>query len=47
MKGFPLVAIAATILLFTTCAEHEAEKEKETTFTVTIPIQIDTTIYKE
>ena len=47
MKGFPLVAIAATILLFTSCAEHEAEKEKETTFTVTSPIQIDTTIYKE
>lgn len=47
MKGFQLVAIAATILLFTSCAEHEAEKEKETTFTVTSPIQIDTTIYKE
>jgi membrane fusion protein (multidrug efflux system) len=47
MKGFTLVAIAATILLFTSCAEHETEKEKETTFTVTSPIQIDTTIYKE
>jgi membrane fusion protein (multidrug efflux system) len=47
MKGFPLVAIAATILLFTSCAEHETEKEKETIFTVTSPMQIDTTIYKE
>jgi membrane fusion protein (multidrug efflux system) len=47
MKGFPLVAIAATILLFTSCTEKEVEKEKETTFAVTSPIQIDTTIYKE
>jgi membrane fusion protein (multidrug efflux system) len=47
MKGFPLVAIAAAILLFTSCAEKETEKEKETTFNVTSPLQIDTTIYKE
>jgi len=47
MKGFPIVAIAAAILLFTSCAEHETEKEKETTFNVTSPMQIDTTIYKE
>ena len=47
MKGFPLVAIAAAILLFTSCAEHETEKEKETTFNVTSPLQIDTAIYKE
>lgn len=47
MKGFPLVAIAAIILLFTSCTEKEVEKEKETTFAVTSPIQIDTTIYKE
>lgn len=47
MKGFLNVAIAATILLFSSCAEHEIEKEKETTFTVTSPIQTDTTVYKE
>ena len=47
MKGFPLVAIAAAILLFSSCAEKETEKEKETTFNVTSPLQIDTTIYKE
>lgn len=47
MKGFPLIAIAAAILLFTSCAEKETEKEKETTFNVTSPLQIDTTIYKE
>jgi len=47
MKRFQLVAIAAAILLFTSCAEKETEKEKETTFNVTSPLQIDTTIYKE
>jgi membrane fusion protein (multidrug efflux system) len=47
MKGFLFVAFAATILLFSSCGEHEIEKEKETIFTITSPIQIDTTIYKE
>jgi membrane fusion protein (multidrug efflux system) len=47
MKGFLNVAISATIILFSSCAEHEIEKEKETTITVTSPIQTDTTVYKE
>jgi membrane fusion protein (multidrug efflux system) len=47
MKGFLLVATAATTLFFASCAQQETEKETETIFTVTSPMQIDTTIYKE
>jgi membrane fusion protein (multidrug efflux system) len=47
MKGLFTIASMASIMLFASCSEHEAEKEKETTFSVTSPIQADTTIYKE
>ena len=47
MKGLFTIASMASIMLFASCSEHEAEKEKETTFTVTSPIQTDTIIYKE
>ena len=47
MKELFTIASMASIMLFASCSEHEAEKEKETTFTVTSPIQTDTTVYKE
>ncbi len=47
MRGLLIIAYMATIMLFASCSEHEAETVKEATFTVTSPIQTDTTIYKE
>lgn len=47
MRGLLIIAYMATIMLFTSCSEHEVETVKEATFAVTSPIQADTTIYKE
>ena len=47
MRRLLPITYLATIMLLTSCSEHEAETEKEATFTVTSPIQTDTTIYKE
>lgn len=44
---FSIIAIAASIVFFTSCGHHEEEKEEAPTFTVTSPIQTDTTVYKE
>lgn len=47
MKRMFILAIAATVFIFSSCKHKEEEKETETKFLVTSPIERDTIIYKE
>lgn len=42
-----IIAIAATVFIFSSCKHKEEEKEEDMKFIVTSPIQRDTVIYKE
>lgn len=47
MKRIFILAIVATVLIFSSCKHKTEEKEAETKFLVTSPIERDTIVYKE
>ncbi|MBU3714930.1 MAG: efflux RND transporter periplasmic adaptor subunit [Ferruginibacter sp.] len=47
MKRNFIIAIAASIFVFSSCKHKSEEKEEESKFIVTSPLQTDTVIYKE
>ena len=47
MKQHFLLSLLATILIFSSCSEHNETIKEDEEFLVTNPLQTDTTIYKE